>query len=90
MHPMSQLDQLRRQMAEELTQIPQYRALKTMERFIAEMSAIYDAPSQVEEASREEEDSEKKIAQAIENHLRGETGAGIVKNAAYLPIHRVA
>jgi hypothetical protein len=89
MHPMTQLDQLRRQMAEELTQIPQYRALKTMERFIMEMSAIYEA--QAESADKlETEESNKKIAQAIENHLRGESGPSIVKNAAYLPVHRVA
>jgi hypothetical protein len=89
MHPMSQLDQLRRQMAEELTQIPQYRALKSMERFIAEISAIYEAPVEPVDAA-EGEDSNKKIAQAIETHLRGESGPTIVKNAAYLPVHRVA
>ncbi|WP_442754616.1 hypothetical protein ACNHKD_16730 [Methylocystis sp. JAN1] len=89
MHPMSQLDQLRRQMAEELTQIPQYRALKSMERFIAELSAIYETPIEPLEVSAGE-DSNKKIAQAIESHLRGESGPAIVKNAAYLPVHRVA
>lgn len=89
MHPMSQLDQLRRQMAEELTLIPQYRALKAMERFIAELSGIYDAR---EEAHPEPEgdESNRKIAQAIESHLRGDTHPTIVKNAAYLPVHRVA
>ncbi|QGM97996.1 hypothetical protein [Methylocystis parvus] len=89
MHPMSQLDQLRRQMAEELTMIPQYRALKAMERFIAELSGIYEAPSEAPQEA-ESQDSDKKIAQAIENHLRGDAGPTIVKNAAYLPIHRVA
>jgi hypothetical protein len=89
MHPMSQLEQLRRQMAEELTQIPQYRALKSMERFIAELSAIYETPGEGGEAD-ESEDSNRKIAQAIESHLRGEAGPTIVKNAAYLPVHRVA
>lgn len=89
MHPMSQLDQLRRQMAEELAQIPQYRALKTMERFIAEMSSIYDTPAEPER-ERDAEESNKKIAQAIESHLRGDGGPTVVKNAAYLPVHRVA
>jgi len=88
MHPMSQLDQLRRQMAEELTQIPEYRALKAMERFIAELSAIYESPMETQEP--EDDESNKKIAQAIENHLRGDGGPTIVKNAAYLPVHRVA
>ncbi len=89
MHPMSQLDHLRRQMAEELTQIPQYRALKAMERFIAEMSAIYETPAEGA-GDTDGEESNKKIAQAIENHLRGDSGPTIVKNAAYLPVHRVA
>jgi hypothetical protein len=89
MHPMTQLDQLRKQMAEELTQIPQYRALKTMERFVTEMAAIYETKVEPNEKA-ETEESNKKIAQAIENHLRGESGPAIVKNAAYLPVHRVA
>ena len=84
MHPMTQLDQLRRQMAEELTQIPQYRALKTMERFIAEMSAVYEATPE-EAKHTEDEESNSRIAQAIESHLRGESGPSVVKNTAYLP-----
>jgi len=88
MNPMPQLDQLRRQMAEELTHIPQYRALKAMERFIADISSIYE---HAESAHGEVDEPNRKIAQAIENHLKGETGpASIVKNASYLPVHRVA
>lgn len=88
MNPMPQLDQLRRQMAEELTHIPQYRALKAMERFIADISSIYE---QAESTHGEADEPNRKIAQAIENHLKGETGpASIVKNASYLPVHRVA
>lgn len=88
MNPMPQLDHLRRQMAEELTQNPQYRALKALERFIAEMSAIYE--SAVEHFGESDEPN-RKIAQAIENHLKGEMGsASIVKNATSLPVHRVA
>lgn len=88
MHPMTQLDQLRRQMVEELTQIPQYRALKTMERFIAEMASIYDttAPG----LDSQSEDAGQKIAQAIESHIKGEVAPAIVKNAAYVPMQRVA
>lgn len=88
MHPMTQLDQLRRQMVGELTQIPQYRALKTMERFIAEMASIYDTPAPSADSATEE--AEQKIAQAIENHVKGEVGPAIVKNAAYVPMQRVA
>lgn len=88
MHPMTQLDQLRRQMVEELTQIPEYRALKTMERFIAEMASIYDTPARLDD--NDSDDAQHKIAQAIENHVKGEVGPAIVKNATYVPMHRVA
>ncbi len=88
MHTMTQLDALRRQMVEELTQIPEYRALKAMERFIAEMSAIYDSPTVTEQ--EETDSAEQKIALAIENHVRGDLGPAIVKSAAYVPVQRVA
>ncbi len=88
MHPIAQLDQLRRHMAEELTQIPEYRALKIMERFIAEMSAIYD--SKKDDEQPQADDTERKFAQAIETHLKGDASPSIVRNAAYLPVHRVA
>lgn len=90
MNPIPQLDQLRRQMAEELTHIPQYRALKALERFIADMSAIYEyAPDLA--MTHDVDEPNRKIAQAIENHLKGESpAASIVKNASYLPVHRVA
>lgn len=89
MNPLTQLDQLRRQMAEELTQIPQYRALKATERFIADLSAIYEGPSDTHAIKNDEPN--RKIAQAIENHLKGESSpASIVKNGSYLPVHRVA
>jgi hypothetical protein len=95
MNPISQLDQLRRQMAEELTQIPQYRALKAMERFIADLSVIYEAPPaeaapSPERAAPERGEPNRKIAQAIENHLKGDTGSAIVKNASYVAVQRVA
>lgn len=89
MNPMSQLDQLRRQMAEELTHIPQYRALKAMERFISDLSVIYEAQLEAMAMSQADQPN-KKIAQAIESHLKGEPGPAIVKNANYLPVHRVA
>jgi hypothetical protein len=65
MNPISQLDQLRRQMAEELTQIPQYRALKAMERLIADLSVIYESPSfpeaQHERIVNERDEPKRKI-----------------------------
>jgi hypothetical protein len=91
MNPMTQLDQLRRQMAEELTQVPQYRALKATERFIADLSAIYEGPADFQSHQAKSDEPNRKIAQAIENHLKGEAGpASIVKNGSYLPVHRVA
>lgn len=91
MNPMTQLDQIRRQMVEDLTQIPQYRALKAIERFIGEMSALYEQdPADETSDDPEVASAQQKIAQAIENHVRGEVAPAIVKNASYLPVHRVA
>ncbi len=45
MHKMSQFKLIREQMMEEVTQIPQYRALKAMERFMGEIAEIYGASS---------------------------------------------
>lgn len=87
MNLMTQLEHMRHQMIEELTQIPQYRALKTMERFIAELSTIYEAPYDAPAA--EQASAEKKIAQAIDKHIRAESPL-IMKNAVHMPVHRVA
>ncbi len=89
MHPITQLDEIRRLMAEELAQVSQYRALKAIERFIGELSVIYDKPTE-SPAHEEVATAHSKIAQAIENHVRGDSGPAIVKNASYLPVHRVA
>ena len=84
---MTQLEHMRHQMIEELTQIPQYRALKTMERFIAELSTIYDPPP--EALPMEPAAVEKKITHAIEKHIRAESPL-IMKNAVHMPGQRVA
>lgn len=87
MNLMTQLEHMRHQMIEELTQIPQYRALKTMERFIAELSTIYD--DAYEAPAAELANTEKKIAQAIDKHIRAESPL-IMKNAVHMPVQRVA
>jgi hypothetical protein len=88
MHTVAQLKQLRDQLLEELSQIPQYRALKAMERFIGEMSSIY-------EGSSAPEPKEKEIGAAfppaVAKKSASETGAApSPKVAPYLPTHRVA
>jgi hypothetical protein len=89
MHTMAQLKQLREHMVEELTHIPQYRALKAMERFIAELNAIYETPPTHVETERHE--FHDKISQAIENRLKAEAAsAGGPKVTPYIPSHRVA
>ncbi len=87
MNLMTQLEHMRHQMIEELTQIPQYRALKTMERFMAELSTIYD--DVYEAPAAELANTEKKIAQAIDKHIRAESPL-IMKNAVHMPVQRVA
>lgn len=88
MHAMTKLKQLREQMLDELTQIPQYRALKAMERFIAEMSTIYETAPEIVDIDKNE--LQHKLAQAIENRARGDVGSSVVKKAAYGPVQRVA
>jgi hypothetical protein len=87
MHTVAQLRQLREKLLEELLQIPQYRALKAMERFIGEMSAIYENMSDPLE-------SDKETPTSYSNH--GKVGGADSsahapsKVASYLPTHRVA
>lgn len=89
MHAMTQLKQLREQMVEELTRIPQYRALKAMERFIGEMSAIYEASLDADDADTK--DLQHRIAQTIESRVKAEPGPiGVVRTAPSAPVHRVA
>lgn len=94
MNPLLQLDQLRQQMAEELMNIPQYRALKAMESLIADLATIYEPPPVPEPVPepvvQERQEPNKRIAQAIENSLKRESNSSIVKNGSYLPVHRVA
>jgi hypothetical protein len=87
MSHMTRLEEMRHQMIEELTQIPQYRALKLMERFIGELTSIYEEPVTVEPAIMT--NTETKIAQAIEKHIRAESPL-IVKNPSNVSVQRVA
>jgi len=90
MNRIKELDQIRRRMVEELTQIPEYRALKAMERLIADLSAIYENVAEAPAHMAEDEHEEQKIAEAIEKHVRGDASPLIVKNAGYIPVQRVA
>jgi len=88
MQTMSQLKTLREQMIEELTRIPQYRALKAMERFIDEMGGIYDASSF---SANEQQQYQEKITQAVESRIRRDPApAQTLKVTPYIPAHRVA
>lgn len=94
MNPLLQLDTLRQQMMDELMNIPQYRALRALDRLIADLVEIYEPPATPERpqepAVREREEPSRKIAQAIENHLKRDASSSVVKNGSYLPVHRVA
>lgn len=88
MNQLKQLDQIRRQMVEELTQIPQYRALKIMERMIADLSAIYEASPGI--SNTEIGEDARTLADTIEKHKRSEPSPLIVKNTGYKPVQQVA
>ncbi len=88
MHAIAQLKQLREQMLEELTQIPQYRALKAIERFIGEISTIYDDPPTPE--AKEKELKPPFPPQAPKKSSGEPASAPAPKVTPYLPTHRVA
>lgn len=86
MHPVSELKQLREQMVEQLTQIPEYQALKAMERFIGELSSIYDSGP----VTHGEPKAQKQAPAAIENRPKNEAVSASPRVTPYIPAHRVA
>ncbi len=88
MQALSQLKQIHDQMAAELARNPQYRALKAMERVIAELTQVYEAAPEPTEKNRS--DFQDKIAVAIENRLKSERMIGEAKVTPYIPEQRVA
>jgi hypothetical protein len=77
------------QMVAELTQIPQYQALKAMERCINEMSQIYEEAPESGGAKRR--DFQEKLAHAVESRMRSDlTPAAPPKVTPYIPSQRVA
>ncbi|MBI1867106.1 MAG: hypothetical protein HYS06_02210 [Methylocystis sp.] len=88
MYTVSQLKQLREHMVEQLTQNPEYRALKAMERFIGEISNIYDSSSL---AKPQEPSVQQRVSPSIE-HRRESEAVPIPspKVTPYIPAHRVA
>ncbi|MBY6240581.1 hypothetical protein [Methylosinus sp. Sm6] len=82
MHPVHELKQLREQMVEQLTQIPEYQALKAMERFIAEMTNIYETASVHDEAISQKA--------PIEMRQKVEPVSPAPRVTPYIPAHRVA
>lgn len=87
MHPINELKQLREQMIEQLTQIPEYQALKAMERFIGELSNIYDganAPAQNEASLH------KATVAALDSRHKNDVSSGSPRVTPYIPAHRVA
>lgn len=96
MHPVDELKQLREQMVERLTRIPEYQALKAMERFIAEMSSIYEsgaaAPTEQTAAptAASAQTALRQTPTVIEGRAKGEAGAASPRVTPYIPAHRVA
>lgn len=86
MHPLNELKQLREQMIDRLTQIPEYQALKAMERFIAEMTSIYEPG-----ATQQEPPAQKQTPSIAEARLKNDTLIGSSPRVTpYVPAHRVA
>ncbi|MBG0808624.1 hypothetical protein IY145_04470 [Methylosinus sp. H3A] len=87
MHPINELKQLREQMIEQLTQIPEYQALKAMERFIGELSSIYESSSA---PAQNDGPLHKPTVAALDNRHKSDLGASSPRVTPYIPAHRVA
>jgi hypothetical protein len=87
MHPVNELKHLREQMVEQLTQIPEYQALKAMERFIGELTSIYEAAG----ASAQADPLAPKAA-PVAHDMRGkhDPASPSPRVTPYIPAHRVA
>ncbi len=85
MQKMSQLKQIREQMMEELTQIPQYRALKAIDRLMGEIAEIY-GPTPILSGASAVEDPEKSSS-TLDSRTRD---GSLQKITPYIPAHRVA
>ena len=88
MNTLTQLKVLQEQMLEELAQFPPYRAVKAMDQFINDLSAIYGgAPS----GDSDENELRKQIAAAAESrNAPGPVAVSSPKVTPYVPTHRVA
>jgi hypothetical protein len=80
MNILSQLKELREQMLEELTQFPQYRAVKAMDQLIVELSNI-DSATQKSDS----EDMRKQISAAVERRIPSAVAASSPKVTPYVP-----
>jgi hypothetical protein len=87
MHPVDELKQLREVMVEQLTQIPEYQALKAMERFIGELTNIYEPGSIQSEAAHSV--PQKPTPVAVETR-KSDLGSASPRVTPYIPAHRVA
>lgn len=87
MHPVNELKQLREQMVEQLTQIPEYQALKAMERFISELTNIYETAA---DAGHGESIGQRTTPVSIDMRQKAEASAVSPRVTPYIPAHRVA
>ena len=85
MHKMSQFKLIREQMMEEVTQIPQYRALKAMERFMGEIAEIYGASSAFSESDKSEDN--EMAPQTQEGRVVRDAAIGTLLGGGLLGVH---
>ncbi|HEY8065704.1 MAG TPA: hypothetical protein VIF40_13425 [Methylosinus sp.] len=87
MHPINELKQLREQMIEQLTQIPEYQALKAMERFIGELSSIYESPNA---PAMNDGPLHKPTVASLDSRHKNDMPSSSPRVTPYIPAHRVA
>jgi hypothetical protein len=88
MSTVAELKELREKMIERLTKIPEYQALKAMDRFIGEISGLFDAAAH---SSRSEGTAEKPTSAAIESKQKSDALSNASSRVTpYIPAQRVA
>ncbi|HEY8163078.1 MAG: hypothetical protein ACR650_03590 [Methylocystis sp.] len=89
MQTMAQLKAMHHQMMTDLSNLPQYRALKAIDRFITEMGQIYsDEPARPEKAA---DTLQHRLNAAIENRVANELSSNSqARVSSDIPDNRVA
>jgi hypothetical protein len=87
MSTIADLKELREKMIERLTKIPEYQALKAMDKFIGEVTTLFETAND----TRQELSAEKTTSAPLESVSKNEpTALATSRVTPYVPAQRVA